>query len=113
MRTLKSIGVLSSAKMMGCLHAALGLLVVPLFLFVGIVASTTGKPPAPFAGIGALILGILAPFLYGMMGFIFGALMALLYNVMAKWIGGIQFEIEPAAMSTSGPPLLSSAPRDR
>lgn len=112
MRTLKSIGVMSFAKIMGCLYGAMGLLVVPIFLFAGILASTTGKQAGPFAGIGMLALGILAPFLYGIMGFILGALMALLYNLMARWIGGIQFEIEPAAVNMSGTPPLPSAPRD-
>jgi len=98
---------MSFAKMMGCLYAALGLLVVPMFLFAGIIASTTGKQASPFAGIGMLVLGILAPFIYGIIGFILGALMALLYNVVAKWIGGIQFQIEPAVVSIAPPPPVA------
>jgi hypothetical protein len=99
---------MSFAKMMGCLYAALGLFVVPIFLFGGIIASTTGKQASPFAGIGMLVVGILAPFIYGIMGFILGALMALLYNLMAKWIGGVQFEIEPAVASRNPPAPVAS-----
>jgi len=102
MRTLKSVGVMSFAKMMGCLYAALGLLVVPVFLFAGIIASTTGKQANPFAGVGMLVVGILALFIYGIMGFILGALMALMYNMLAKWIGGIQFEIQPGTVTSAG-----------
>ena len=37
---------------------------------------------------------IAAPFLYAAMGFVFGALGASIYNVVAKWIGGIEVEVE-------------------
>nr|MBA3273122.1 DUF3566 domain-containing protein [Chthoniobacterales bacterium] len=32
--------------------------------------------------------------IYGIMGFVLGALSAALYNVIAKWIGGIEVEVE-------------------
>ena len=38
--------------------------------------------------------GIFMPVLYGVMGFIFGVLMAVVYNLVARWIGGIEVEVE-------------------
>ena len=47
---------------------------------------------------GMMIFGtgfaILAPFLYAAMGFVFGAIGAFIYNLVAKWIGGIEVEVE-------------------
>ena len=37
---------------------------------------------------------IVMPIFYGLIGFIFGALGAWLYNLMAKWIGGVKLEFE-------------------
>jgi len=49
------------------------------------------------AGIGVgmgLVFAVLAPILYGAMGFLVGALAGLVYNLVAKWTGGIEFEVE-------------------
>ena len=44
--------------------------------------------------------GIAAPFLYGGMGFLFGAVGAWIYNLIARRLGGIEIQLEPApAMS--------------
>ena len=40
--------------------------------------------------------GIFMPIVYGVMGFIFGILMAAIYNLIARWIGGIEVEVETA-----------------
>lgn len=32
--------------------------------------------------------------LYGVMGFVFGAIGALIYNLVAKWVGGFELELE-------------------
>jgi hypothetical protein len=37
------------------------------------------------------------PLLYGAMGFVSGAIGALLYNALAKWVGGFELELEPQA----------------
>ena len=46
-------------------------------------------------GIGlGLFFAVLAPFMYGAMGFLIGALAGLIYNLVVKWIGGIEFVVE-------------------
>ena len=104
MRTIKSVGVLSVAKIMGAIYAVMGLLFMPLFLLVGLAGSMAGGHSNPFGAIGGLFLGILAPVFYGGMGFVMGALSAFLYNVMAKWLGGIEVEVqEPQAIGVTSP----------
>lgn len=39
------------------------------------------------------IFAILFPVIYGAIGFVLGAIVAALYNVVAKWTGGLEFEV--------------------
>ena len=50
-----------------------------------------------------MVFGILAPVIYGAMGFVFGAIGAWIYNLVAKWLGGI--EIQPSRLDgcSAGP----------
>jgi hypothetical protein len=53
----------------------------------------------PFgAGIGFLAI-IFFPVLYGFMGFVAGILSALIYNLVAKWVGGIEIELKDKSFS--------------
>jgi membrane protease YdiL (CAAX protease family) len=103
MKTLKSVGVLSVAKMAGVMHVALGFLVAPVFLMMGMIGSIAGHP-VPFGAIGGVALAVIAPILYGVMAFIIGAIMALLYNLVAKWTGGIELEVQSSNPGYSSPP---------
>ena len=96
MRTIKSVGVLSVAKMMGAIYAVIGLIFLPFALLMGLVASMAPNQHAqnPFGAMFGVIFGIFAPIFYGVLGFIFGGLGAFLYNVMAKWIGGVEVHVE-------------------
>lgn len=103
MHTIKSVGVLSVAKVMGAIYALLGLIFMPIFLLAGLAGSMAGGSNNPFGAIGGLALGIMAPIAYGLIGVVGGAIMAFLYNVMAKWLGGIEVQMQaPPAMA---PPL--------
>jgi hypothetical protein len=42
-------------------------------------------------GAGAALF---APILYAVMGFIIGVIGAFIYNLVAKWVGGIEVEVE-------------------
>ena len=98
MHILKSVGVLSVAKIMGLVYGCMGILLMPFFLIIGLVGSLAGQKDQPFAGAfpGAIgiVFAILAPFFYGIMGFVTGAIGAFLYNLLAKWVGGLELELE-------------------
>lgn len=91
---LRHIGVLSAAKVSALLYGAISLLIVPLFLlFAGImtlVPHEQNQPPAAFF-VG---FALLAPFIYAGMGFVLGALMAFVYNLIAGWVGGLEMQFE-------------------
>jgi len=65
-----------------------------LFALIGSVVplSEWGGDATPF-GMGFLVV---MPFLYAIAGFVFGALIAWLYNFVADWTGGVELGLEPA-----------------
>ena len=84
-------------KVLGILYAMLGLVFVPFFLLMPVIAASL--PPEQRGGmvaLGAMGLGaaIFVPVMYGVMGFVMGVLGGVLYNLVAKWIGGIEVEVE-------------------
>jgi hypothetical protein len=115
MHIVKSVGVLSVAKILGLLYGCMGLIIAPLFLLMGLMGSALGQqqngPLAGIFGVGfAIGLAIFAPVLYGAMGFIMGAIGALLYNLFAKWVGGFELEMEVRAQTLTAPyPLIPPA----
>ncbi len=89
MQKVKRIGVLSLAKILGLLYTIFGLILGVLFAvlpLLGFSADETGL----FFGSASIII---FPILYGIMGFIGGAITAFFYNLIAKWIGGLEVEI--------------------
>ena len=98
---LKSVGALSCGKVLGILCALLGLLIglpIAFFSLIGAVAST-GSPKSgsdglifgTLFGVGAVIF---LPIFYGIIGFVGGLISALLYNLIARLVGGIELEVE-------------------
>jgi hypothetical protein len=96
MYTIKSIGVMSTAKLMGLCYFALGLLLSPFFLLIGFLQQLAGAR-APLGAIAGVAFAIVLPFVYGSLGFVSGAVSALVYNLFANWVGGIKMELEPPA----------------
>src|SRR2546425_9507 len=97
---LRSVGVLSIAKIMGAMYALLGLLFLPIFLIAaaaGMIGGASGdnKMAGMAAGVGMLVVAIIMPLIYGAMGFVGGAIGAFLYNFLAGRVGGIVMNLEP------------------
>lgn len=94
---LKKVAPWTVGKVVGLLYAVFTLLFVPfslLFIGVGIFGVANGKTEAA----GAIVMGVFflfAPVIYGGLGFLFGALMAWIYNLVAGKVGGIVFETVP------------------
>jgi hypothetical protein len=103
MQVLKSVGVMSVAKVMGLIYACMGAIFIPFFLLFGLVGSLAGPDKFPFAGLFGFGFAILLPLLYGIVGFIAGAVGALLYNLLAGWVGGFELELEIRPQRPSAP----------
>jgi hypothetical protein len=98
MQTIRSVGVLSAAKIMCAIYGVLGLILLPIFLMAGLVGSPFRGRTGAFGAIGALLLAALFPIFYGAVGFVAGAMGALLYNFFAKRMGGVEVEGHASAI---------------
>jgi hypothetical protein len=90
---LKRLGVVSTGLVSGVIYAALGLLVG---IAVAVASVFLPGPAIPFVR-GRLVGGlaiVVFPLLYGVAGFVIGALTALLYNVTARLVGGVKLLLE-------------------
>jgi hypothetical protein len=103
MHIVKSVGVMSVAKIMGLIYGCMGLIFAPFFLLMGLLGSLVGEQKSPFAGVFGIVFAILMPLIYGVMGFVAGAIGTLLYNVFAKWVGGFELEVEARPVTPVAP----------
>lgn len=99
---LKRVGVLSAAKISGVMYAAIGLLIggamAALFSIIP-TAAPTGESNMPawlgmMFGVGSLVF---MPIFYGVLGFVMGGVGALIYNLFAGMVGGIELDLETVA----------------
>ena len=88
MTVVKAIGVLSVAKISGVIGVLVGLVFGIPF---GLIVYFTD----PVSGAVGLVLVAGLPLLYGLLGFLGGALYAWLYNIVARWVGGIEVDLSP------------------
>jgi hypothetical protein len=93
-RRIKRIAPLQLGKIMALTYGIMGLIFCPFFLLMTAFASH--MPNNQRVGIMALGTGfaLFMPVLYAVMGFVFGVIGAFIYNVIAKWVGGIEVEVE-------------------
>ena len=93
MAKLKKLGVLSSAKLLATLMALVGLISGILYAFGGFIYELlTGTLNAGRALAFWALIGM--PIAFAIPGLIAGAIGALLYNLVTRWIGGIETDFE-------------------
>jgi hypothetical protein len=111
--TIRRFGVFSVAKMYGLLMFVFGVIIGVIYGLVFIIMGASMAAIAPGAdatagGVSTVVIGIIMmigiPIMYGIMGFIGGAIGALIYNAMAGIIGGVQFELEGVQQEYAPPP---------
>ena len=98
MVVLRKIGVMSVARVYAVIMAIFGL-VVGLFAALFLVPiGMMMEEFVPFAAGMSAGLGLLSivvfPIMYGIMGFVMGAVCAWIYNIVASKIGGIELTIK-------------------
>lgn len=117
---IKRFGVFSAAKIYAVVMAGVGLVIgVPLGLimivFGAAMMSSSGSGGAAGGGVGiglGLFYMIGLPIMYGIIGFIFGAIGAAIYNVASRTIGGLEMELENAEAAYTVPPSPSWGAQD-
>jgi hypothetical protein len=95
MAHVKRVGPGSAFKVGLVLYGILGLIVGVLIMLISLAGLSMGRSEsmsfaAPVMGVAAIIV---CPILYGIFGGIFAAIGALLYNLAAGWVGGLEVDI--------------------
>jgi len=102
---LRSIDVLSCAKIYGIIHVAIGILIGLFLVVIGMIGLAAAPGQQKYGMIGMFFFAAMSPFVYGAIGFVVGALMALFYNWVAAAIGGVKIELEAVPMPYGMPPV--------
>lgn len=97
MKRVKSFGDYQTSKVAAIIMFCVSLLFIIPLAFISSFMGSMGFPGFPFGG-GLFFL--IMPFLYGIMGFVMTAISCLIYNLISKWTGGIEVEIETVDEST-------------
>jgi hypothetical protein len=93
MARLKRLGVLFLAKLQALVMAFVGLIAGILYAFGGAIYELlTGTLNSGTALAFGALIGM--PIVFGAFGFIAGAIGAVLYNLVAGWVGGIETDFE-------------------
>jgi hypothetical protein len=100
---IKSLGVFSVAKIYAVMMLVMSLLIsIPYGLIFMVFGASLmggmGGRDGMMAGGGSIIGGLLVmigiPIFYAIIGFVAGAIGALVYNLFAGMVGGIEIEVE-------------------
>ena len=114
-RRLTRIAPMPVGKIFGILYAIFGLIFVPFFAIAGLAGLFADGSNASGAAAGLMVGGMIAmavilPIMYGVMGFFGGLLVAAMYNLIARWIGGIEFDVEDVPQANVTAPPVPSTP---
>lgn len=98
-KNLTRISPVKAGVVLGVLYALLACIAVPFLLLAGVGMAAASRssganmmPGSFIFGIGALFL----PVVYGVVGFIGGLIAAAVYNLVAKWTGGLEITLTDA-----------------
>lgn len=91
---IKRIGILSAGTMTGAMYAFIGLLVGGVMLVIALLGTAIGGDLAVGGIVGGIAMLVVAPFGYGIAGFIGGLIGAVIYNITAGMIGGIRIDLD-------------------
>ena len=113
MNEIKRIDIISAGKVVGAIAAVIGFFVGLAISFISVIfgaivptllsqmsqlSAMGGQSiPAmelfPIIGLMGMVAIVAFPIIYGVMGFIWGAVGAAIYNVIAGRIGGVEIEL--------------------
>lgn len=92
---VRNIGVWSAARLYGAMSATIGLIFGAFLAVASVFGAALGGPDQPgwLAGVFGLGGLIILPIFYGILGLITGAIGALLYNLFAAMVGGVEIDV--------------------
>jgi hypothetical protein len=89
---------MSLAKVLGVLYAVLGLFVGVIFAIVSVFGGLAAQAESQGTPLAGLLLGVGAlvfmPIIYAVLGFVGGLLVAVIYNFVARFVGGVELDLK-------------------
>jgi hypothetical protein len=95
-RRLTNVNPLKLGITLAVIYGIMSLVfMIPIFLIMSLVGAASARTgpqalPAIFSGVFVIFL----PIIYAVLGFIGGVIAAFIYNLVAKWTGGVEFTTE-------------------
>lgn len=108
MYRVRRFGVMKTATVVAVMYMLIVAVFVVPFLLLALVFAPTQGSSAMGGVAGIVVFGLLAIFVYGLLGWVFTAVAAAVYNLAARWVGGIEVEIETVAPPPPMPAWASS-----
>ena len=95
MAQIKCFGVFQTAKFVAILYFIFtALFLIPFGLFFMVAGTAFGDDVGIFGALFGGVFILFLPVIYGVIGFVFVAIGCLIYNLLAKYVGGIELEIK-------------------
>ena len=89
-KRISNVDVFQTGKVLAVLYFCIGLIFVPILLLIALF----GHGQSFIVGV---ITAIFTPVLYAFIGFVGGLIVALIYNLVAGWTGGLEFTVTDVA----------------
>jgi len=108
---IRRFGVMKTATVVAVMY----MIIVAVFAIPFALLALIVTPSQASGGAGSIIVvALIAIFVYGVFGWVFTAIALAIYNLAARWVGGIEVEVEtvapPPPVPTWGARLPPSAP---
>jgi len=107
---LRSISVLSSARIFAIVQGAIGIVVGFIFLIFAVVGAAIVPAQQKLGTAGLIVAAVLMPVIYGVLGFVMGALWAFVYNMAAQAVGGLELQLDAVPSRSFAPPSVVASP---
>jgi hypothetical protein len=97
MYRIRRFGIVKTATVVAVMYMLIvAVFVVPFLLLTLVAAPSQGTGTTGGVG-GILLIGFVAIVAYGLLGWVFTAIAAAVYNLAAGWVGGIEVQVETVA----------------
>lgn len=91
-KQIVNVSVVQSAKVLAVLYMLISLPVLAIMAAIGVVSGNVGS---------AIAMLVIGPLVYGLVTFLCTGLLAWLYNVAARRVGGLEFSTEEMSSTSA------------
>ena len=99
MYRIRRFGIIKTATMVAVLYmVVIAIFAIPFALFLSAVGSAIPAGAGPSIDAGAILAFVLFLVVgYGILTWVFTAIACALYNLVARWVGGVEMQLEAVA----------------